>query len=166
MVDARDNSVGVLIDLDLAVRLKDGDKRLPFKPPPGGTLPFRAIDVLQQEDEPIRELFYRHDLESFFYTLVWTLTYYPMDSSAPTLNLAPWYEGHPHGISSYKRGLLADMRRGKGLPDGPLKKPWCQKLAAIFDEGYYGMVTDKTSDRETMGGHVDYNVFRSILDDN
>ena len=46
MVDANDHSVGVLIDLDLAVRLKDGERLLPFEPVPAGTLPFRAIDIL------------------------------------------------------------------------------------------------------------------------
>lgn len=166
MVDAGDHSVGVLIDLDLAVRLKDGDKKLPLKPPPGGTLPFRAIDVLKQEGGPIRTLYYRHDLESFLYTLVWILTYYPMDSSPPALNLSPWYEGHPRGISNYKRGLLADMRQGDGLPYGPLRTLWCEKLAAIFDDGYYKLVRDKTADQETLGGHVDYNIFRSILEEN
>jgi len=75
MVDASDQSVGVLIDLDLAVRLKDGERFIPFEPVPAGTLPFRAIDVLDQ-GELVNELYYRHDLESFFYTLVWILTYH------------------------------------------------------------------------------------------
>ena len=53
-----------------------------FEPVPAGTLAFRAIDILWQ-GEFVHELRYRYDLESFFYTLVWILTYHPQGFSTP-----------------------------------------------------------------------------------
>lgn len=163
MVNADDHSVGVLIDLDIAVRLKDPDSNSPLtiQPVPGGTLPFRAIDVLDQQDD-VRTLYYRHDLESFLWTLIWILTYYPFDSSTAVLDLSPWLRGKPSTIANSKRSRLYKMAKGSDLPEGPFKDSWLTKLSALFNNGYLSL-RDETADEETMGGIVTYSSFMDIL---
>lgn len=163
MVDAKDHSIGVLIDLDLAVQLNNGEQKLPIGSPLGGTLPFRAIQVLLQRNR-IRELYYRHDLESFFYALVWILTYYPLDFSRPVGDLQLWYNTDLFSIGNIKRSQLTEMRSGANLPDGPLKAQWLQKLAAWFDNGFKRMERGDAVNRETCEGLVTYDGFMSILD--
>ena len=161
MVDANDHSVGVLIDLDLAVRLKEGERRLPFEPVPAGTLAFRAIDILWQ-GEFVHELRYRYDLESFFYTLVWILTYHPRGFSTPVGEWSEWYDGHPLAIAHSKAGMF--FGTPPNMPGGPLKEPWLLKLANLFVQGHRIRARDKTTDKETMGGYLTYQKFMAILD--
>lgn len=160
MVDNDDHSIGVLIDLDLAVRLKDGDKTLPFKPAPGGTFPFRAIDILEK-GEPVETLFYRHDLESFLYTLIWILSYYPDDSSR-RVQWSDWYKGSPESIARLKTGLLASGARG--VPAGPLTTSWVPRLARLFRDGLRFFAMNPVADAETLGGQVTFASFMSILE--
>jgi hypothetical protein len=161
MVDANDHSVGVLIDLDLAVRLKDGERRLTFEPVPAGTLAFRAIDVLWQ-GEFVHDLYYRYDLESFFYALVWILTYFPHSFSTPVGEWSQWYNAPPLAIANMKVGLFAELPYD--MPHGPLKEAWLLKLANLFVEGRRHVRLDKCADKETMGGYLTYERFMAVLD--
>jgi len=161
MVDANDHSVGVLIDLDLAVRLKDGERRLSFDPVPAGTLAFRAIDILWQ-GEFVHELRYRDDLESFFYTLVWILTYHPHSFSTPVGEWSGWYEAHPLASANAKAGIFFGVP--VNMPVGPLREQWLLKLANLFSEGRHLLSSDETADKETMGGYVTYENFMAVLD--
>ena len=161
MVDANDHSVGVLIDLDLAVRLKDGERQLTFEPVPAGTLAFRAIDVLDQ-GEFVHELYYRYDLESFFYALVWILTYYPHSFSTPVCDWSRWYNTHPLLIANSKAGMF--FRASANMPDGPLKEPWLLKLANLFAKGQNLRAGLEDMDEETMGGYLTYEKFMAVLD--
>ena len=161
MVDANDHSVGILIDLDLAVRLKDGERRLTFEPVPAGTLAFRAIDVLDQ-GEFAHELHYRYDLESFFYTLVWILTYYPHSFSTPVCDWSEWYNMHPLAVANSKAGMF--FRASAIMPDGPLKESWLLKLANLFVKGQNLLAGDEDTDKETMGGYLTYQKFMAVLD--
>lgn len=60
-----DRQKGVLIDLDLA-KEKDSDSDTSRAPHRTGTLEFMAIEVLKGMPHT-----WRHDLESFFYVLIW-----------------------------------------------------------------------------------------------
>ena len=53
MVNPSDPSTGILIDLDMAARDKDPDSgvKLELSPLPGGTVPFRAADLC--DDDPL-----------------------------------------------------------------------------------------------------------------
>ena len=161
MVDADDHSVGVLIDLDLAVRLKDGERQLAFEPVPAGTLAFRAIDILWQ-GEFVHELHYRHDLESFFYTLVWILTYYPHSFSTPVGEWSQWYNTHPFVIANSKIGMF--IGASVNMPDGPLKEPWLLKLANLFAKGQRLRARYGDTDKETLGGYLTYEKIMAVLD--
>ncbi|RXW17820.1 hypothetical protein EST38_g8038 [Candolleomyces aberdarensis] len=75
--------VGVLNDWDLASRTD----HLGFVPYPDsirrrGTHIFMAIDFLIPAKRPV-EHFYRHDLESFFYILIWVAIHYNFETKAP-----------------------------------------------------------------------------------
>jgi hypothetical protein len=167
MVDSRDHSVGVLIDLDIAVRIKDGD--LPIKYPPilGGTLPFRAIDLLR--DDPIPEVRYRYDLESFYYVLLWILTYYPAGFSERVTTFSHWSKGSWKHIQSMKLGYVISAHR---LPRGPLLHSWLTPLAQMFRDGFLaeglaiGLDELQSFDAETLGNHVTYDRFINILKSN
>lgn len=161
MVDANDHSAGVLIDLDLAVRLKDGEHWIPFEPVPAGTLAFRAIDILRQ-GELVRTIYYRHDLESFFYTLVWILAYHAHSFSTPVRDLALWCDGVPMVIADRKRGCL--IQPNTVLPEGPLKSLWLLKLARMLNNGYDQIRPVLRGDVATMGGQMTYDTFMAILD--
>lgn len=54
---------GMFIDLDLAKKEGEGQSGTQSRT---GTLEFMAVEVLRNESHT-----YRHDLESFFYVLIW-----------------------------------------------------------------------------------------------
>ena len=87
MVDAANPGVGVLIDLDLAARvdtLRESSEH-------AGTLPFMAIDLLP-ESPPIKR-YYRHDLESFFWVIVWAVVGQAQGHAHPAVEYVRWYTG-------------------------------------------------------------------------
>ncbi len=79
-------SHGILNDFDMAsMRKKDGtivsdtDRHHHLT----GTRPFMALDLLENQSETERTVhLYRHDLESFFYILVWAATRYKFSTGA------------------------------------------------------------------------------------
>jgi hypothetical protein len=75
MVDASDPVQGVLIDLDIAAPVTEQGNPLDGETlPPAGTLQFRAFDLVTPQKP--QKAYYRHDLESFFYTLLWIQSHY------------------------------------------------------------------------------------------
>lgn len=161
MVDAGDYSVGILIDLDIAVRIKDGDTPLSFKPVHAGTLPFRSIHILDQGD-PVSELFYRDDLESFFYTLVWILTYHTFPFATGGPSLVDWCRHDLAANVAQKTGfLLGGLRE---LPTNALRTTWLLKLATMFRDGYYSLRDNNVLDHGTIDGQITFETFVNILE--
>ena len=164
MVRSDDHSIGILIDLDIAVRIKDGESDLPFKPVPGGTTPFRAVELCHEG--PATKLFYRYDLESFFYVLVWILTYSETGFSTKRHTLNDWHRGVWRTFSSGKRAFMSDDWM---LPLGPLRDVWLMPLRRMFDEGFdaesraIGVPNLDPSYQETLDGAVTYERFFSII---
>lgn len=92
MVVTENPSQGVLIDFDFAAQVnQDGSPMNGFLPSPG-TITFRAIDLLN-DDQPTRS-YYRHDLESFFYVLVWMLQ--SRTPEKPEIEFELWFRGDWH----------------------------------------------------------------------
>ncbi|KAF5383649.1 hypothetical protein D9615_003848 [Tricholomella constricta] len=75
--DTSDGKVkGILNDWDMASDVEANDEILPSTATHRiGTIPFMAIDLLVVNKRPPPHL-YRHDLESFFYILVWAASGY------------------------------------------------------------------------------------------
>ena len=97
---------GILIDLDLAKIIGSGPSGARHQT---GTVEFMAIQVLQKAAHT-----YRHDLESFFYVLLWLcarraweLEFQCKSSKRPQQNvLKRWYTGTFEEIAQVKRGYM------------------------------------------------------------
>ncbi|CAD6505694.1 BgTH12-01184 [Blumeria graminis f. sp. triticale] len=98
---------GYVIDLDLAVLLTDGkaqEKRQAMT----GTMEFMALEILSGSCESTGvtvEHSYRHDLESFFYVLLWQcLSCGWEDDKKPNKEyLSKWYKGTAYEIFEFKK---------------------------------------------------------------
>ena len=127
---------GILIDLDLAKIVGSGPSGARHQT---GTVEFMAIQVLQKTAHT-----HRHDLESFFYVLLWicarrswevefhcSSTDRPKDS-----RLRKWYTGTFEEIAEAKQGYMhADGLKNilKEFPEAfDCVKPLCRKLRAIL----------------------------------
>ncbi|KAL5354469.1 hypothetical protein ACLOAV_000558 [Pseudogymnoascus australis] len=106
---SKEEPAGRLIDLDLAKELDSVPSGASHRT---GTMQFMAIEVLQGKGHT-----YRHDLESFFYVLIWMCIRYghvDMDDrqtrkkSRPltTSALRDWYTGNYRQIASTKLGHM------------------------------------------------------------
>ncbi|KAH8091038.1 hypothetical protein BXZ70DRAFT_1079887 [Cristinia sonorae] len=70
-----------------------------------GTGPFIALDILLYKKAPVH--LYRHDLESFFWVLVWFVaTFNPVTHSCG--DILPWLSDDLESIAQSKRALLFD----------------------------------------------------------
>ncbi|RMZ76173.1 hypothetical protein DV736_g6707, partial [Chaetothyriales sp. CBS 134916] len=99
-----DSFKGMLIDLDLAKELGSGRSGARCRT---GTMEFMAIEVLQGISHT-----YRHDLELFFYVLIWQcgrcgwkFLHSSKEQPVPSL-LTKWYIGTYREIASTKRGHM------------------------------------------------------------
>ncbi|OJD27201.1 hypothetical protein ACJ73_01406 [Blastomyces percursus] len=99
-----DGYSGMLIDLDLAKELGSGGTGARHQT---GTMEFMAIEVLRNIDHT-----YRHDLESFFYVLIWQCarnswkrSSFQKDTPEQSL-LKEWYTGSFEKIANAKVGRM------------------------------------------------------------
>lgn len=126
-----------------------------------GTLPFMAKDLLVRDPPPHM---YRHDLESFFYVLVWIcaedqLGWHRVDSVV--------------GMALTKAHFIYDFN----IADLPVKKfpelkaTWIAKLLRLFRTGAtYRKLSEidpeaNSFDEETLGGRVTYQSFLEAITD-
>ncbi|KAL9123118.1 MAG: hypothetical protein Q9187_000331 [Circinaria calcarea] len=91
--------MGMLIDLDLAKELGSGHSGARCRT---GTMEFMAIEVLLGISHT-----YRHDLESFFYVLIWQCARRGWVEKWPKMSLlTKWYTDSYREIASAKRGHM------------------------------------------------------------
>lgn len=166
MVDARDHQRGVLIDLDIAARVKDGNKPLRPVLTHAGTLGFRGIDVLRADTHYPNRAVYRDDLESFYYVLFYLQTFYRDGKHLPIHDRTGWWdilEGDIHGLGMRKLQSLS-MPIMSAL-ETPLAA-WLEPLRELFLHGYEARDDDpeKWSARResSLDGRVTYENFMKI----
>ena len=176
MVDLSNPSQGVLIDLDFAAQVAghgnppDGEIF-----PPAGTINFRAVDLLTP-DKPLKA-YYRHDLESFFYTLLWIQMHYVDGKKLEQ----PWTKSYDFDFGGTwdatldrKTGFLLNgcYPSGHQLPHTPLRDQWLAPMRRFFGEAInaemYARVSHQQGegallDRQTLGGRITYDTFAAIL---
>jgi hypothetical protein len=176
MVDLSNPSQGVLIDLDFAARVAGhGDPPDGEIFPPAGTVNFRAFDLLTP-NKPLKA-YYRHDLESFFYTLLWIQMHYADGKELEQ----PWTKSFDFGFNGTwdatlgrKKGFLLGGCRPSGyqLPPTPLRDQWLAPMRRFFGEAIRADTNARVShrqeegallDRDTFGGHITYDTFAEIL---
>ncbi|KAG8727489.1 hypothetical protein FRC11_013058 [Ceratobasidium sp. 423] len=146
-----------LIDTDLG---KSVDKLgTPSSNHRTGTLPFMAIDLLVRDPPPHM---YRHDLESFYYVLVWIcagdhLGWHLVDSVVHMAKEKTYF---------MVRFDIEQLRVQK-FPE--LKATWIAELHRMFSVGDMTKtmwIKDKRSysfDEETLGGRVGYDSFLKAI---
>ncbi|OCH85098.1 hypothetical protein OBBRIDRAFT_839214 [Obba rivulosa] len=104
-----------------------------------GTGPFMAIDLLQDPEPgtraPCHE--YRHDLESFFYVIVWFTAGFRPETHAVKA-IADWYQPRLSTIRLFKKQFITDDESWKSVfrradPScGPIIKDWVWRLRSLF----------------------------------
>ncbi len=171
MVHPEEPRKGILIDFDMAVLDKDPKTGifLEVEPYSGGTLPFRAAELCQEQ--PLPRSLYRHDLESFFFVLIWIM--FHRSKISPDLCFGSWCTGDWVDIHGSKQGFL--LRAGNQLPrDLPLLDDWIKPLWTGFVKGY-STKFDKLRESEvssvdgtdigncTLYGHVTYASYMKSL---
>lgn len=133
---------GMLIDLDLAKELGSGPTGARHQT---GTMEFMAIEVLLIIDHT-----YRHDLESFFYVLIWQCAHngwerYGRSKEKPQKSrLKKWYTGSYEEIADVKTGHM-DANRFEDLlqefpPECDKAKSLCRELRGILFPYCNGLV--------------------------
>ena len=177
MVDLSNPSQGVLIDLDFAARVAGHGNPLDGQIfPPAGTVNFRAFDLLTP-DKPLKA-YYRHDLESFFYTLLWIQVHY-LDGKKldhPGVNSFDFnFDGTWNATLGQKKGFLlgGGYTDGYQLPPTSLRDQWLTPIRRLFGEALIAQTDAVVShrqgeggllDRETLGGRLTYETFTKILE--
>ena len=159
---------GVLNDFDLA---SVGAANSPLMPSHGtGTRLFMAIELLAPPD-PMKGMpprFYRHDLESLTYVLLWHASRY--DDGVP-IAPSPYQRWGDPSIDSdileaYKiRFIHSEEPQLTGQFEG--MREWIQKLQALFRNGFLARRQARGKDDlnfsdETLGGVVTFDAFESI----
>ncbi|KJZ69638.1 hypothetical protein HIM_10977 [Hirsutella minnesotensis 3608] len=149
---------GMLIDLDLAKELGSGRSGARCRT---GTMEFMAIEVLLGISHT-----YRHDLESFFYVLIWQCVRRgweflkkPMDHS--NSKLRAWYTGNYEDIATVKLSHMSkaeDMGFGFILREFPPEfdcvKPLCRELRGILFPYKDGLFVGTPKDPEVLYGPI------------
>ncbi|KAL8698069.1 MAG: hypothetical protein Q9201_006780 [Fulgogasparrea decipioides] len=116
---------GMLIDLDLAKVLGSGRSGARHQT---GTMEFMAVEVLLGIDHT-----YRHDLESFFYVLIWIFArrawereFFCSTVDRPKRNiLKKWYTGYMH-VDDFEKILMEFPQAFNPV------KPLCRKIRGIL----------------------------------
>ncbi|CAE6378080.1 unnamed protein product [Rhizoctonia solani] len=123
-----------------------------------GTLPFMAIDLLVPKPPPH---LYRHDLESFFYVLVWICAkehhgWHLVDS------VAAMAEKKLYFIVQFD---INDLHVRDGYTE--LKSTWITTLHTLFGAGVAKKLLlakrDKSFENSTLGGEVTYETFLEAI---
>ncbi|KAF8339797.1 uncharacterized protein EI90DRAFT_3037795 [Cantharellus anzutake] len=150
---------GVLLDLDFAIQVQDGDRDLSPEPTFSGTLPFLSMDLLSAATPPPNRL-YRHDLESFFYALGWILGRYDARGNPRMLHqFAAWHKGPLNDIISAKWRFMGVPSHIPSTRSSPSLQIWLRRLCRLFNGGYGGENQDADYDQETLGGGITFDTF-------
>lgn len=176
MFDQEGNIIrGVLNDWDMALLL-DGVDDVPVSTVRHrtGTIPFMAIDLLLQPIPPTH--LYRHDLESFFYILVWAAMNYDLgrkERCAVQEDIACWDSDLTRSGQSKDTFIMnIDMSTRMLAHVKPgfeeVTKEWIQPLLDLFRLGrttciYPRMALTQPYDHTTYGGHVTFHSFMEAL---
>jgi hypothetical protein len=163
---------GILNDWDMASYVEDNDEiKLSTATHRTGTIPFMARDLLV--DTPPPHL-YRHDLESFFYILVWAALHYDFASKErlPTLPLMQRWDDNALDIAldSKYRFITDDLKRDQVFlyvrPECQALLPWMTSLWTLFQDGQWALQRNRNKpgwNHRTLGGHLTFETYMQAL---
>ncbi|KDR70433.1 hypothetical protein GALMADRAFT_76151 [Galerina marginata CBS 339.88] len=170
-------SHGVLNDFDMAAEVgEDGELLVSAAHHRTGTLPFMARDLLEPvpaEDLGIRHL-YRHDLESFFYILVWAAIHYdiPTKTRLPTpKTLQKWLDPidafHRKSTFINEDSPYIEIRAHCRPEYGALWKKWVDPLRGVLYlagvERRTNEMGGKSFDNDTCNGKLTFHSFMAAM---
>ncbi|KAI9804850.1 MAG: hypothetical protein M1825_001219 [Sarcosagium campestre] len=162
-----DGFKGMLIDLDLAKELGGGRSGARCRT---GTMEFMAIEVLDGISHT-----YRHDLESFFYVLLWLCgrrgwEFVGRVNNQPERSvLNMWYSGSYRDIASAKRGHMDSggieyILQEFPQPELDCVRPLCRELRAILFPFRHGLFIGTPKDPELLYGPI-IRAYDTAIDD-
>ncbi|KAF8325408.1 uncharacterized protein EI90DRAFT_2138465 [Cantharellus anzutake] len=141
---------GILLDLDFAIQVRDGDKDVSPEPS------FAAISF---HGSPIccgfpPKRLYRHDLESFFYMPGWILCRCDAHGEPKALHqFTAWHNGPLDDIIPAKRRFTGVPSHITSDRSSPSLQSWLRRLCRMFGGGYREVnCQDAHVDQETRGG--------------
>ena len=148
-----DKAVGIVNDWDMATRLNSANQ-VPRSSAHHrtGTLPFMAVDLLRPS--PPGHC-YRHDLESFFYVLLWAAVSYDLKENCyvePARSLfGKWLSDDMEDVFLFKTSLFSQWREVMGLVREEWEpiKPWLRKLREPLFR-LYTKRTELSTDEEEL----------------
>ena len=149
---------GMLIDCDLSIEI---DGRRTGARQKTGTMEFMAIEVLREFDHT-----YRHDLESFFYVLIWICArrVWEREFKCKLLDrpkesmLTDWYTGSYKQIAQRKRDAVGVTGFEELLDEFPrvfdCVKPLCREIRGILFPYRDGLFIGTPSEPEELYGPI------------
>ena len=153
-----DGFTWMLIDLDLAIQVDGGRTGARQKT---GTMEFMAIEVLREFDHT-----YRHDLESFFYVLIWICARraWEREFKCKLLDrpkesmLTDWYTGSYKQIAQRKRDAMGVTGFEELLDEFPwvfdCLKPLCREIRGTLFPYRDGLFIGTPPDPEELYGPI------------
>jgi hypothetical protein len=121
---------------------------------------------------------YRHDLESFFWILLWCACQYTLNGTTgrkrmtPARAMSEWSSQYSYGIT--RRGFIHSSKEEQAfwlcrhISDAfkPLSESWIRPLWDLLEQGYSSLRENSTTpgyDVETLGGNLTFEKFMSVL---
>ena len=168
MFQVKDGSTkGVVNDWDMASILNDeGEVPTSTAKHRTGTIPFMARDLLESDPPPH---LYRHDLESFFYLLVWSTIHYDLKNKVrlPVCqDLARWDSNDPLAASAQKWTFIINPLTAKKVFTNirdefkSLLSEWVFPLHQLFQTATFSLPNFLDVHRAT---HYDYDTYDGRL---
>ncbi|GLB43284.1 hypothetical protein LshimejAT787_1301850 [Lyophyllum shimeji] len=165
-----DTVKGILNDWDMASYVENNNEiKLSTRT---GTVPFMARDLLTDGDPPPH--LYRHDLESFYYILVWAALHYDFErkerhgtiQEVKNWNAERYLTARAAKISFITHDDMRDTIFSCVRPDCQALLPWLNSVGDLFDDGYMAWKKERKSpgwDNDTLGGHITFENFMAAL---
>jgi len=175
-VDNAKKVKGVVNDWDMSSKLgEDGNVIRSAAIHRTGTAPFMACDLLNQNVEWPH--YYRHDLESLFYILLWAAIHYDLEKGEQYRNRGmahPQFEGW---VSDSRGKKFIFLSSEEGMDEifsniGPgfesLKTEWLVPLWTLFHDVYvnkprWNSGADATYDYATCDGKLTFETFMAAM---
>lgn len=173
---------GVLNDWDMAKCVQDQKDQLLDSDHGTGTPPFMAREFLRAEVTRTAEYrrstphWFRHDLESLFYILIWAAIHYNISQGTRDTHCHPFLKDWTKDAARNAGSKTSFIVGGEEEEDGLLEavKPefeqvaheWILPLRSLFKRAVYlGTQGDKKDDYDssTYGGHLTFKAFMKAI---
>jgi len=172
--DPSADALGILNDFDMATEWFPDTKEAQVSAAHHrtGTLPFMALELVDNDEtEPVH--LYRHDLESFFYILIWAATHYDFESQTkkdtPAV-MRDWLS--PDTAAEMKRKLTTGFHFKSAItplvlaPFEELWETWVVPLRVLFGQAFHDRTygeSKKGFDNTTINGQVTFEKFMAAM---